>query len=69
MLYIVKYKKTYNIEFVRSFISQYHHYTRPNVRTALLKTRGPQADNDNASARCRVDLIFLLRFWTFLIFY
>jgi len=25
--------------------NHYHHYTRPNVQTALLKTRGPRADN------------------------
>jgi len=43
----------------------YHHYTRPNVQTALLKTCGLRANNDNALARCRFNDffgMFLLQF-------
>jgi len=29
--------------------TNYHHYTRPNGQTALLKMCRPLADNDNAS--------------------
>jgi len=43
-------------------------YKAKRIQTALLKTCGPRADNDNASARCRFDRIFLLWFWKFLIF-
>jgi len=39
------------------------------MQTALLKTRGPRANNDNASTHSRFDLIFLLQFWKFFIFY
>jgi len=50
-----------------STIYYYHHYTRPDVQTALLKMCWPRFDDDNTLACCRLSTIFSMQFWNFFI--